>query len=118
MNTLISYKNYNYDLAKEVNEGKKRAVIDKYVLEEDYKTESDEPFLISSDDGHYAVSIKMGQRQTICFLMFFGASVALGNIGRISPAIWRGYTSLCAKGLMSSRTILFTASTPLIARMS
>lgn len=54
MNTLISYKNYSYDLAKEVNEGKKRAVIDKYVLEEDYKTESDEPFLISSDDGHYA----------------------------------------------------------------
>ena len=60
MNTLISFKNYSYELAKEYNEGKKRAVIDKYVLEEDYKIEGDEPFLISYADGHDANVNQMG----------------------------------------------------------
>ena len=38
MNTLICYNSYSYELAKEANVGKKREVVDKYVLEEDYKT--------------------------------------------------------------------------------
>lgn len=44
-----NYSNYSREIAEDLSKDQKRDVIEKYVYEEDYKTDGDEPFC-SSDD--------------------------------------------------------------------
>ena len=96
MNTLISYKNYSNDLAKEANVGKKREVVDKYVLEEDYKTECDEPFLISNADGHDANVNQIGYEvDHMLSDVLWGECCTMENGEDLSFYLERVYFPLC-----------------------
>lgn len=44
-----NYSNYSRELAQEMSKDQKRDVLEKYVYEEDYKAEGDEPFCCSDD---------------------------------------------------------------------
>lgn len=44
-----NYSNYSREIAEEMSKDEKRAVIEKYVYEEDYEAYGDEPFLITDD---------------------------------------------------------------------
>lgn len=96
MNTLICYNSYSYELAKEANVGKKREVVDKYVLEEDYKTECDEPFLISYADGHDANVNQIGYEvDHMLSDVLWGECCTMENGEDLSCYLERVYFPLC-----------------------